>query len=134
MPQHKGSLIVLYGAATLAALGGFIIGFDTGAISGILAMPQFNEAFPGITSAQQGFLVSTILFTSFVGCLISGWLADIFSRKRSIIFGALLFAVGAALETVGITIVVLFVARAVAGFGAGIMSNVIPMCKFINFF
>ncbi|RUO96791.1 hypothetical protein BC936DRAFT_141443 [Jimgerdemannia flammicorona] len=43
-------------------------------------------------------------------------LPDIFSRKRSIIFGALLFAVGAALETVGITIVVLFVARAVAGF------------------
>ncbi|RUS22347.1 sugar transporter [Endogone sp. FLAS-F59071] len=123
------------------------------AISGIIAMPQFVATFPNISPTVQGLLVTIILLTSFIGCLFSGWLAgrcsgtqdrnnchhvhttlilsfdpsDKISRKRSIIVGSLLFAVGAAMETAGVNLAFLFVARAIAGLGGGILSNVVPM-------
>ncbi|KAL1918063.1 uncharacterized protein VTP21DRAFT_3329 [Calcarisporiella thermophila] len=104
----KGSSLVIYGVSALSAVGGFIFGYDT-------------------NPTPQGLLVSTIIFTSFLGCLFSGWLGDKIGRKRSILSGSLVFAVGCAMETIGVHPGLLFTARAVAGLGGGVLSNIVPL-------
>lgn len=65
----------MYLSAIVAAVGGFICGYDTGSISGILAMPQFTDNFfteDNITYLQ-GLLLALYLMTAALGAFFSGF-------------------------------------------------------------
>ena len=66
--------------AVVAALGGFLFGYDTGVIGG--AMLYVKKDFHAGTVGQES-MVSAILVGAAVGALISGWAADAFSRRRT---------------------------------------------------
>lgn len=65
----------VYLSAIVAAVGGFVCGYDTGAVSGILAMPLFKAAF--FTSDNivylQGLLLALYLMTAALGAFFSGY-------------------------------------------------------------
>lgn len=65
----------MYLSAIVAAVGGFVCGYDTGSVSGILAMPQFTENFftdENITYLQ-GLLLALYLMTAALGAFFSGF-------------------------------------------------------------
>lgn len=65
----------VYLSSIVAAVGGFVCGYDVGSISGILAMPIFQEKFfteENITYLQ-GLLLALYLTTAAVGALTSGY-------------------------------------------------------------
>ncbi|ORZ05827.1 general substrate transporter [Absidia repens] len=123
---HKG--IYLYGV--LAALGGSSVGYDTGAISGIMTMDLFAERFLGDESQspyRSGLLVALMLLTATLGGLLSGNLCDIISRKYTILLGTWVFALGCLFEIIGTNFAMLLVGRLFVGFGQGFLTNAIPL-------
>lgn len=65
----------VYLSAIVAAVGGFICGYDTGAITGILAMPLFQENFftEDTIVYLQGLLFALYLMTASLGAFFSGY-------------------------------------------------------------
>lgn len=65
----------VYVSSMVAAVGGFICGYDTGAVSGILAMPIFQSNF--FTEENivylQGLLLALYLMTAALGAFSSGY-------------------------------------------------------------
>ena len=64
--------------AVLAALGGFLFGYDTGVVGG--AAPHLEKSL-GIGSFGESWVVGSLLLGAIVGAFASGRLADLLSRK-----------------------------------------------------
>jgi SP family sugar:H+ symporter-like MFS transporter len=113
----------VYIISGFAAIGGFLYGYDIGVISGVLTMPDFLSTFGDATSIAQGTLTSTLrgaivgvfLFGCFLGALIAGQAGDRLSRKYSIVLFSIIFIVGAALQSGSVHLVMLLIARLIAG-------------------
>ena len=83
-----GYLIFL---SVVAALGGFLFGYDTAVISGTIA--QVTQLFQ-LDTLQQGWYVGCALIGSIVGVLFAGILSDKLGRKMTMIISATLFSIG----------------------------------------
>ena len=81
-----GYLIFL---SVVAALGGFLFGYDTAVISGTIA--QVTQLFQ-LDTLQQGWYVGCALIGSIVGVLFAGILSDKLGRKMTMIISATLFS------------------------------------------
>jgi len=130
--QKKGWRKSVYIAATLAALGGFVCGYDTGAVAGIMIMPTFRSAFPELADETQfvyleGLLVAFMLMTAALGAFASSPICDAIGRKRAIILGAYVFSLGILFEIIGYKFGLLLTGRLIAGFGNGLMTNAVPL-------
>lgn len=79
----------------MAAIGGFLFGYDTGVIGG--ANLYFHLDYPTITSSQKEMIVSLAVIGAAVGCVLIGPISDNYGRKISIIVSDLLFTFGAIL-------------------------------------
>ena len=82
----------LYRFTFVAALGGFLFGFDTAVING--AIPFFTDHF-NLSDAMKGWAVSAALIGCVVGALLVGKPGDYFGRRLVLRFLALLFLVSA---------------------------------------
>lgn len=108
----------------VAALGGFLFGYDTAVISGTIA--QVAELFQ-LDALQQGWYVGCALIGSIIGVLFAGILSDKFGRKTTMILSAILFstsAIGCALCT-NYNELVIF--RIIGGVGIGVVSIISPL-------
>lgn len=108
----------------IAALGGFLFGFDTAVVSGTLG--YLREQFT-LTDLSEGIVVASALVGCMVGALIAGTLSDRFGRKRVLILAAILFLISALGCAVPPTVVWLIFARWVGGVGVGVASMLSPM-------
>src|SRR3546814_948139 len=64
---------------TVAALGGFLFGFDTAVISGVVG---FVKGEFGMSAAMEGWFVSSALLGCIVGVAMAGKLSDSFGRRK----------------------------------------------------
>ena len=117
--KHFISLITL-----IAALGGFLFGFDMAVVSGII---EPVRAQYGLSAAEEGLFVSFALLGCIVGVAFSGYLADKIGRKKVLFVAASLFLVSAVGFSLSGTYAILIVFRILAGVGVGVASNVSPL-------
>ena len=110
--------------SVVAALGGFLFGYDTAVISGTIA--QVTHLFQ-LDTLQQGWYVGCALIGSIVGVLFSGILSDSIGRKRTMILSAILFSTSAIGCTFCIDFNQLVVYRIIGGIGIGVVSIVSPL-------
>lgn len=68
--------------ALVAALGGFLFGFDTAVING--AVGAMREDF-GMSSALTGFVVSSALLGCMLGAYLAGRIADRIGDRKSVV-------------------------------------------------
>jgi sugar porter (SP) family MFS transporter len=81
------------GIAIIAAIGGFLFGYDTGVIGGALL---FMKGDLGLhTHGQQQLTVAILLLGAIAGALISGWSADRIGRRRTKIISGCIYVIGA---------------------------------------
>lgn len=78
--------------SVVAALGGFLFGYDTAVISGTIA--QVTQLFQ-LDALQQGWYVGCALVGSIVGVLFAGILSDKLGRKLTMVISAVLFSTSA---------------------------------------
>lgn len=110
--------------AIVAAIGGFLFGYDTAVISGTVS--QVAAQF-GLDAMQTGWYVGCALLGSIIGVIFAGPMGDTLGRKVTMILAALLFtasAVGCAVST-SYEMLILF--RIIGGVGIGVVSIVSPL-------
>ena len=118
---NLGYLVFL---SVVAALGGFLFGYDTAVISGTIA--QVTEQF-GLDALQQGWYVGCALIGSIIGVLFAGILSDKFGRKSTMILSAVLFSTSAIGCAVCADFNQLVIYRIIGGVGIGVVSIISPL-------
>ncbi|NDV58266.1 sugar porter family MFS transporter [Bacteroides sp. 519] len=108
----------------VAALGGFLFGYDTAVISGTIA--QVTQLFQ-LDALQQGWYVGCALIGSIVGVLFAGILSDKIGRKRTMILSAILFSASAVGCAFSADFNQLIIYRIIGGVGIGIVSIISPL-------
>lgn len=93
---------------------------DTGIIGSVTVMKKFVSDFGSQSATVHGLIVSSILIPAAVSAVFAGRVADALGRKTNIVIGALIFALGAALEAGAATIAMFVAGRVVEGIGEGL--------------
>ncbi|KAG8626231.1 hypothetical protein KVT40_005176 [Elsinoe batatas] len=102
-----GNKWLIYGIASIAALGGFIYGVDSGIIATTLGHDTFKVYMFGPARANAsltGAIVSVYNAGQAIGGLTTGYLADAFSRRWTIFLSDVLAILGAALQAAGVPV------------------------------
>lgn len=110
-----------------ASVGVFLFGFDQGVMSGVITQPQFRAYFDNPPPSEIGTMVAVLEIGAFITSLACGTLADIFGRKAILFWGALVFSIGGAIQTLTTGFTIMVVGRVVSGLGVGVMSMVVPI-------
>jgi len=130
----------VFGIACFACLGGLLYGYNQGVFSGVLAMTSFklhmgnyiaNHETLDWDPSKQGWLVSILELGAWLGCLYSGFLAEILSRKYAILVNVSIFILGVIVQTTAIASESgtdnILAGRFITGMGVGSLSMIVPM-------
>jgi MFS transporter, SP family, arabinose:H+ symporter len=124
MGRQRNPPKILWFACAVAALGGFLFGFDMAVVSGVL--PLVTEQF-SLSALHQGWFVSSALVGCIAGVAVSGELGDRYGRRRILLLAAVLFLVSALGCGLLPTFPSVIVARILGGVGVGIASSMVPL-------
>jgi len=111
------------GIALLAALGGFLFGYDTGIIG--QALPFIQKEFKPSTLASS-WIVAAILIGAIIGAAASGYLSEKISRKWTKCLSGIVYMIGALASAFAQDVTWLIAARFVLGLSVGTASFVAP--------
>ena len=115
----------LLGVAAIAAIGGFLFGYDTGVIGGAMLFMQKDLGLH--SHGQQQLTVAILLLGAIVGALIAGWSADRFSRRRTKIVSGCVYVTGAVGCALALSYWQILAGRFWLGLAVGTASFVSPM-------
>lgn len=120
----KKSSTYLYLVCLVAALGGFLFGFDTAVISGTVSLVKNDFS---LSAVSEGWFVSCALLGCIIGVSFSGKLSDKYGRKIVLILSAILFLASALGCMLSSSFTVLIIFRLIGGLGIGVASMVSPL-------
>lgn len=108
----------------VATIGGFMFGYDSGAING--TQEGLRQTF-NLSETQLGLTVSALLPGCALGAFMAGRFADIFGRRRVMMLAALVFIFSAVASGAARSALLLAVARLFAGTAVGAASILSPV-------
>jgi SP family arabinose:H+ symporter-like MFS transporter len=108
----------------VAAMGGFLFGYDTAVINGA---NQYLKDFFGLNEFQEGMAGASAILGCIPGAVCAGFLSDRFGRKKVLFLSALFFASSAVLSAVPRDFTQFLIARFIGGLGIGASSMVCPV-------
>ena len=122
VPANREGFVYLI--AVVAAICGFLFGYDTGVISGALL---FIKKDFSLSPWMQSVVTSAVLAGAALGAGFSGRLADRFGRRRMVIAVAVLFFVSSLLTGLAPAVSWLAVGRFFVGLAIGVCSYTAPL-------
>lgn len=140
--KNDNSSVYLIAISFVSTIGGFLFGYDTAIISGC---NSFLQSHFELSPAMLGWVVSSALLGTILGCIISGTITDRFGRKKALILAALSLTVSAIgsmlppqflgnpdnavwlVSNADVAFNMLIVVRVIGGVGVGITSVVAPI-------
>ncbi|KAL3853169.1 hypothetical protein ACJMK2_016734 [Sinanodonta woodiana] len=122
--EEKGSSFYVYYLTCFASVGGLLIGYHIGIISGSLLL--IGDLWKLETIWKEA-IVSATIGAAAVFALLAGYLTDLLGRKRVIMLASFVFTAGAIIMAVAKGIVVLLVGRLIVGVGIGFAAVSIPI-------
>jgi len=137
--KTEGSTFMAVFVGLFAAFGGILFGYDTGTISGVMAMPYvlktFPEDQPGVnggegvfSSSEHSLIVSILSAGTFFGAILAPYMNDTIGRRWTLILScAVIFNIGVILQVAATSIPLLVAGRVIGGFGVGLVSSTVPL-------
>jgi MFS family permease len=119
----KSFLHILF-LSVVAALGGFLFGYDTAVISGTIKSVSLQF---GLDDIQTGWYVGCALIGSIGGVAVAGRLSDRFGRRPVLFLSAFLFTLSAVGCMLSVNIDQLVIYRIIGGIGIGVASIISPL-------
>jgi len=119
----KGNLAFIGLIVAVATIGGFMFGYDSGAING--TQEGLRQTF-GLSDTALGLTVSALLPGCALGAFLAGRFADVFGRRKVMMLAATLFLLSALASGAAGSALVLAVARFFAGAAVGAASVLSP--------
>ncbi|KAF2157952.1 MFS sugar transporter-like protein [Myriangium duriaei CBS 260.36] len=120
-----------YWLGSVVCLGGFLFGYDSGIIGGVLTLASFERDFH--YTAKQSTRISSLAVSlqqlgAFVACFAIWPITHRYGRRPAIVASSIVFCLGALLQTINThSLAVFYVFRVVAGLGLGASSVTVPM-------
>ncbi|SCV02033.1 LAME_0G20120g1_1 [Lachancea meyersii CBS 8951] len=112
------------------AFGGILFGYDTGTISGVLAMDYVKQHFTsrGHFTANETSLITAVLSAgTFCGAVLAPLASDTLGRRLGLIISTVIFTIGVILQVASSGQDLLIAGRVIAGAGVGILSAIVPL-------
>jgi sugar porter (SP) family MFS transporter len=122
--EDGASVVYLYLIVLVAAVGGFLFGYDLSLISGAII---FLETEFELTPFWYGVVMGSAILGCPFGPLAGVWLADTLGRKWTLVLSSLLFAVSTIGSALALGKLDFTAWRFVGGMGVGLASTVSPM-------
>lgn len=122
--EQGESTFYLYTIVMVAAVGGFLFGYDLSLISGAIIFLKTEFAL-------SPFWFGAVTGSAILGCpfgpLAGVWLSDALGRKRTLILSSFLFLLSTVGSALAFGVVDFSIWRFVGGMGVGLASTVSPM-------
>ncbi|CAG8110067.1 unnamed protein product [Penicillium salamii] len=116
-----------YFTSVFVSLGVFLFGYDQGVMSGIITGSHFKDYFNQPSRATIGTVVAVLEIGAFISSLLVGKVGDVIGRRRTILYGSIVFFIGGAFQTFANGIPMMMVGRVIAGLGVGALSTIVPV-------
>ncbi|KAM0048759.1 putative sugar transport protein STP/MST-like, plant [Helianthus debilis subsp. tardiflorus] len=128
----------------VAGMGGLIFGYDIGISGGVTSMDSFlNEFFPSVYRKQAAdtttnqyckfdsqiltMFTSSLYLAALMSSLVASTVTRKLGRKLSMLFGGILFSVGALVNGFARAVWMLILGRILLGFGIGFANQAVPL-------
>lgn len=115
---------MIYFLAFVAAIAGFLFGYDEGVIA--VARASLEKDLP-MSPLVGGFMTAAVPLGALVAASVAGPISDRFGRRSVLMAAASLFAVGALMAAVIDTVMLLIVARFLLGIAIGMAAVAAPL-------
>lgn len=111
----------------VASISGFMFGYDTGYISTALISIGTDLDHHTLTYGDKELITSATSLGALITALMAGTFADMFGRRKCIMFSNFLFVIGAILQIAAFSVWQMIIGRFIMGFGVGIGSLISPL-------
>jgi MFS family permease len=89
--------------------------------------PWFRDYFNHPSHAEIGTMVAILEIGALISSLVVGKVGDIIGRRKTILYGSMIFFVGGALQTFATNMPMMMLGRIIAGLGVGSLSTIVPV-------
>lgn len=96
-------------------------------MTNILSGAFFKDYFNQPSRAEIGTMVAILEVGAFISSLCVGRIGDVIGRRRTILYGSMIFFVGGMLQSMATAMPMMMVGRIVAGLGVGALSTIVPV-------
>lgn len=87
----------------------------------------FKDYFNQPSRAAIGTVVAILEVGAFVSSLLVGRVGDLIGRRKTILYGSIVFFVGGAFQAFATGLPMMMVGRIIAGLGVGALSTIVPV-------
>ena len=108
----------------IAALGGFLVGYDTAVISGAILFIKKQLA---VSPFMEGVIISSLFLSAMVGAPLGGTIADKIGRRIALISAGVFFVCGSLMMALAPSVSILILGRVITGFALGTVSIISPL-------
>jgi SP family arabinose:H+ symporter-like MFS transporter len=121
--RAQSPIYVLF-LSIIAAISGFLFGFDTAVINGVLFFLRHQFA---LNDVQTEVAASSLLLGCLLGAAGASLIGDRIGRRKSLIFAALLFAISTLGAALANSILLFSIGRLIGGLAIGLASVLTPV-------
>jgi sugar porter (SP) family MFS transporter len=122
--MKKNKLGNIFFISFIAALGGYLFGFDFAVISG--ALPFLRQQF-SLNEYWEGFLTASLALGAIFGTIGAGKIADLLGRKKGLMIAAVVFCASSLGMAYSGNLTIFIFMRFSAGIGVGMASVLSPL-------
>jgi MFS family permease len=87
----------------------------------------FRDYFNQPTRAEIGTVVAILEIGALIASLLVGKIGDLIGRRRTILYGSMIFFVGGIFQTFATSLALMMLGRIIAGLGVGALSTIVPV-------
>lgn len=96
-------------------------------LSTVFRGSDFKDYFHQPSRAEIGTMVAILEIGAFISSLLVGRVGDMLGRRRTILYGAIVFVIGGALQAFANGMPMMMLGRIIAGLGVGALSTIVPV-------